>query len=426
MPRESLKTTLFVESYITKKILEDPEIRIALVTDTYRPHATQRVKIIQRYLQTNAAEIYSPNIRKRLTRKSFTENEISIPPEVGERKTKEPNLIAAGVESPLTGGHFDLILLDDVVNEKDKYSQTIRDKKREWFVQLFDLAEPHTQIIVVGTRWHPQDLYQHIMDEYGDYFTVYIQGLYNDDGSLWLPEFYESRLELLQRNPIHFSHQYLNKPVAGQDTPIDLEWFHEGVAPARDDFLKVVIGIDPAYGEKDTTSGCYNAGAVIGIDRDRRFWFLDGFITRESLEAVNDKYLPNLITKWNPDFIPVENNGPQKGAELFFKARWGNLIRGTSAQMSHDKQGRAQPWINYIERCGAYYVNGGWWKEASYQLDLFPIGDFVDFPDAVSVGWPELERLTKVVSSRPSAGGKRVYGEDFSIAKSPAEAGPRL
>jgi hypothetical protein len=141
------------------------------------------------------------------------------------------------------------------------------------------------------------------MDEYGDHFTVYIQGLYNDDGSLWLPEFYETRLDILQKNPIHFSHQYLNVPIAGQDAPINLEWFKEATPPTRDGFLKIVIALDPAYGEKEATTGCYNAGAVLGMDKEKRFWLLDGFVTRDSLENVKDKHVKAMFYKWNPDSI---------------------------------------------------------------------------------------------------------------------------
>lgn len=415
MPRESLKTTLFVESYVTKKILDNPEVRIAVITDTYRPHATQRVGVIIKYLKTDAAEMYCPGIRTRVKAGSTKENEIDIPTPSGPRKTKEPNLIATGVESPLTGGHFDLIVLDDVVNEKDKYSQTIRDKKREWFVQLFDLAEPQTQILVIGTRWHPQDLYQHIMDEYGDYFTMHTQSIFNDDGSLWLPEFYESRLGLLQRNPIHFSHQYLNLPIAGQDAPINLEWFRTDTSPVRTDLVKVVLAIDPAYGEKEATTGCYNAGVVIGYDKENRVWLLDGFITRDTLKAVRAKHATAMFNRWQPDFIIVEDNGPQEGARLFFSTSevYGRCVKGTSAQMSRDKLGRAQGWISYLETTGIWYAPGEWWREASYQLDLFPIGDYVDFPDAISVGWPEFDLLTRRVGgSVPKAGGKRTFKSD--------------
>jgi hypothetical protein len=112
MPRESLKTTLFIESYITKRILDEPEFRGALVTDVYRPHATQRVQAIQKYLKSDEAEAYCPGIHERMRRGSLKENEISLPTPDGPRKSKEPNLIAAGVESPLTGGHFDFIGLN--------------------------------------------------------------------------------------------------------------------------------------------------------------------------------------------------------------------------------------------------------------------------------------------------------------------------
>lgn len=408
MPRESLKTTLFVESYITKYILDNPNGRVLLICDSATP-ARERVRAIQKYLESEAAAVYSPEIKSRIKNAvQWTESRIMF----AGRDVKEPNLTACGVDQPATGGHYDLIIGDDVVNENDRSSDAVRLQKREWLPNLFYLGENYTQLWFIGTRWHPQDLYQTIIDEYPN-FEVYLQSIYNADGTVWLPETYTpERIENAKRNPVMFSHQLLNLPIAGEDKQVYLEWFKDAERPAREDLILVVIGVDPAYSEKDAKKACYKAIAVMGVDKQKRVWLLDGAITHDTLETVRTEYLLNLYERWQPEYIRVEDNGPQMGAKLFFKThpKYGNRIKGTKEIMVTDKLGRAQGWKAYAEANGILTVKGPWWREAAYQLDYFPQGDYVDFPDAMSCAWINIKELLQLGSeTKPYFFGARNY-----------------
>lgn len=405
MPRESLKTTFFVESYLTKKILDEPGCRILLITESYWPHAPQRVNVIKQYLKSPEAEEYCPGIGARVKSATvWTQSAISIPTPTGPRTTKEYNLVAAGIDQPQTGGHFDYIVIDDAVMDDDAKSEAVRAQKRAWLPNIFSMAENHTQIIFVGTRWHPDDLYKTIIKDYPQ-FVMYKQGIYNPDGSLWLAEFYEERLPILKKHPIHFSHQYLNEAIAGDDKRVYLEWFKDTPMPDRDNFALIVIGIDPAFGEKDETKLCFKAAAVLGVDKENNVWLLDGALSRGSLEKFKDNEVRRLYRRWLPQYVRIENNGPQKGAELFFRTdkEYGKRVRGTKANMSRDKFARAQGWLAHAETHGIYTVRGDWWEEAAYQLDYFPYGDYKDFPDGISCAWPDVENLLK--RSRQVLGG---------------------
>ncbi len=412
MPRESLKTTFFVESYLTKKILDEPASRILLITESYWPHAPQRVNVIKQNLMSLEAEEYCPGIRDRVKGATvWTQSAISIPTLTGPRTTKEYNLVAAGIDQPQTGGHFDYIVIDDAVMDDDAKSEAVRAQKRTWLPNIFSMAENHTQIIFVGTRWHPDDLYKTIIKDYPQ-FIMYKQGIYNADGSLWLAEFYEERLPILKKHPIHFSHQYLNEAIAGDDKRVYLEWFKDTPMPDRDNFALIVIGIDPAFGEKDETKLCFKTAAVLGVDKENNVWLLDGALSRGSLEKFKDNEVRRLYRRWLPQYVRIENNGPQKGAELFFKTdrEYGKRVRGTKANMAKDKFARAQGWLAHAETQGIYTVRGPWWEEAAYQLDYFPYGDYKDFPDGISCAWPDVENLLK--RSREVLGGAPLMGRE--------------
>lgn len=82
---------------------------------------------------------------------------------VGE---KEPSLSAHGMNSQITGGHYDLIVFDDVVDYENQRIESRRKKLREQFrdytqnLEEKDSAIGGTVQIVIGTRKHPEDLYQ--------------------------------------------------------------------------------------------------------------------------------------------------------------------------------------------------------------------------------------------------------------------------
>jgi predicted phage terminase large subunit-like protein len=333
---------------------------------------------------------------------------LSVKPEIVERKSKEPNLTACGVDQPATGGHYDHIIADDVVNEKDRDSDTVRRHKRDWFPNIFYLAAG--PVWFIGTRWHPQDLYQTIIDKHPKFF-VYRQSIYNDDGSTWLADTYTPEyIEERKAYPITFSHQLLNIPMAGEDQVVFLDWFIKETPPARDKFTAISIGVDPAYSERDSKQSCFKAVVVMGRDNQNRVWILDGLLTREGLDVVRNRYLPELVERWKPLYIRVENNAVQKGAELFFAdhKEYGNRVKGPADVMVGDKLGRAQGWIAQAATERIYVNEGPWWMEAAYQLEYFPNGDFKDFPDAMSCAWCDVGKVITLTPPLPGVARERL------------------
>lgn len=69
-------------------------------------------------------------------------------------------LWAAGVGGPITGKGFHLGIIDDPLkNAEEAASETIRAKQKDWYDSTFyTRAEPGEAIVVVQTRWHPDDL----------------------------------------------------------------------------------------------------------------------------------------------------------------------------------------------------------------------------------------------------------------------------
>ncbi len=426
MPRESLKTTFFIESYITKLILDDPTIRIYVVCDTAQ-HAVQRVKAIRNYLLSPAAELYCPGIHERIAKADkWTQTEIALPVDTKgtPRSTKEYNLVACGVESPQTGIHVDVAILDDVVNEEDRRSKARREATIDWFPSLFDLVEADGQVIIIGTPWSPVDLYAYLEKEYGDVFAMYKQTIYNRDGSTWLPETYPfEKIERLKKKPIHFSHQYLCKAIGGEDTLIQEDWIRFVDKPKR--FNRIVYGIDPAYSESDVQDACDNA-LVIWCDGQDGVGILNSRIERESILQFKKNAVLKYYERYAPSMAVVENNGVQKAALQLMRAndfkadtpaynrysQFAKKLVGTGSLGGRDKATRARPMIDYMELHGVWMVDTPGNRKLYDQMILFPAIDDDDGVDAASNGFLRLKKKTMPASPKVS-GQRETYKEGF-------------
>ncbi len=430
MPRESLKTTYFVEADITKKLLDNPDHRELLICDTYQ-HAAQRVRSIKKYLMSEQAELYCSGIHKRIKNaEKWTETEIAFPDMINgklvSRKTKESNLIACGIESPQTGIHVDGITLDDVVNEKDKKSKAKRDAVIDFFPTLFDLAEIQATFRIIGTPWSPVDLYAFIEQEYGDVFHIHKQSIYNQDGSTWLPETYpDVKVERLKKNPIHFSHQYLCLAVGGEDTIFDKGDFTEGVK----DYNRVVWSVDPAYSDSDIANACDNALVIWG-DGENGAGFLDARIKRESLRQFKDNSLLKYLDNYYPDMIVVENNGVQKAALELMKLnpfskddepdkynQYQQIIPkfvGTGSMGGRDKVTRAMPMADYAETNGIWYADTPGVRKLLQQIYLFPAIDDVDGVDAASSGFIKIYKKQRIAKAPTLGETRETYSGDYN------------
>jgi len=74
---------------------------------------------------------------------------------------------AAGVDGGITGMGFHIGIIDDPYkNAEEANSETIRSKILEWYKTTFyTRKEPQSGVIVIMTRWHPDDLCSRLLEE---------------------------------------------------------------------------------------------------------------------------------------------------------------------------------------------------------------------------------------------------------------------
>lgn len=100
-------------------------------------------------------------------------------------ETKEGGgLLAAGRGSAMTGFRSDLTVIDDPIKDMvEAQSETIRETTKDWFasVVLTRMANL-SQIVVIATRWHKDDLISHVIETMSaEYINIPAQATGEDD-----------------------------------------------------------------------------------------------------------------------------------------------------------------------------------------------------------------------------------------------------
>lgn len=115
-------------------------------------------------------------------------------------ETKEGGgLLAAGRGSAMTGFRSDMTVIDDPIKDmQEAQSETIRETTVEWFSSVvLTRMSSLSQIIVIATRWHKDDLIAHVQKPdvlEADYVNVPAQAVEGPEGDIlgrnvgdWLP-----------------------------------------------------------------------------------------------------------------------------------------------------------------------------------------------------------------------------------------------
>jgi len=153
-PRGHGKTTVCNIAYSLWRLLDDRERRVFIVSSTAE-QAEAIMREIRQHLERNPALQMHLAPRKGPLWRS---NQLYLPDL--RRLSKEASVTATGVFGPVITRHYDLIVLDDVVDEETAFSQHMRERLFTWFHKvLAPCLEPDGEMHVLGTRYHRDDLY---------------------------------------------------------------------------------------------------------------------------------------------------------------------------------------------------------------------------------------------------------------------------
>ena len=300
LPRGSLKTSIGTISNSIREILNSPDIRILITSETLH----QAQKFLSEIKGKIESEKFIQLFGKWKKDLGWRENEITV--EQRTKVLKEPTISTAGIDVTRTGMHYDLIIVDDPHSQKNVTNSEQIEQVRNWYRLLLSMLEPEGRILVIGTRWDFQDLYSVIQNELSDDYEIMVRPAI-ENGKLFYParlsaEYLEAQRK--EQGEYIFSTQYLLSPI-----PTSLQVFKENDIKFYDevpDGLTVFMACDPALTEDEKTKGDYTAIVVVGIDKSNNWYLLDAVNEHMSPNQINQK-LFELYRNWGPLKIGIES-----------------------------------------------------------------------------------------------------------------------
>jgi len=276
--RGHFKTSLITEAHSVWLIVNNPNIRILIVSNTISIAKTMLKKI---------REIFTSNEDFRYFFREFcpkenkdgkvewgtTENFTVIN---RTKVQKEPTMMCAGIGTNLTGLHFDKMKIDDLVTKDSVSNEEQIKASKEYYSslrQLFDIpTEPDEDIS--GTTYHFNDLYQDLLKN-PDFEKSIIPAKINDK-IVFHERFTEEGLESILNDPSvgpwQYHAQYMLNPVNPQDAKFKSEWVE--YYDTLPEGLVEYICVDPASTRKKKSD--FTVIERWGIDHEGYHYLLEG------------------------------------------------------------------------------------------------------------------------------------------------------
>lgn len=350
LPRDHQKSRM-VAFRVAWAITRDPSIRVLYISSTANL-AEKQLKFIKDILTSPIYRKYWPEMvhPDEGKRERWTSTEISVDhPKRREEGVRDPTIFTGGLTTNLVGMHCDIAVLDDVVTGENAYTAEGRDKVESQYSLLSSIEGTDAEEWVVGTRYHPKDLYskllemeEEIYDGNGDVCDA--QPLYEiferqvedrGDGSgqfIWPRQqrsdgkWFGFDQKILARkraqylDQTQFRAQYYNDPNDLADSPVDRNAFqyyeqkhlnlNNGYWYIQDRRLNVVAAIDFAYSLGKRSD--YTALVVVGMDAYQNVYVLD--IERLKTDKISEYYelILRKYIKWGFRKLRAETTAAQE------------------------------------------------------------------------------------------------------------------
>lgn len=337
LPRDHGKSAL-VAYRVAWELTRNPHYRILYISSTANL-AEKQLGFIKNILTSKIYRRFWPDMvnEEESKREKWTNSEISVDhPRRSAEAIRDPSVFTAGLTTTITGLHCDIAVLDDVVVRENAYTGDGREKVRSQYSLLSSIEGSDPREWVVGTRYHPKDLYNDLQsmqvttyndigEEVGTYelyetFERQVEDRGDGTGEFLWPkqQRYDGKWfgfdrEVLAKkraqylDKMQFRAQYYNNPNDPDNAAIDPSlfqyydkkflarssgnWFYQNRR------LNVFAAVDFAFSLQRRAD--YTCIVVLGVDADHNYYILD--IERFKTDKISD-YFTNILRlhqKWD-------------------------------------------------------------------------------------------------------------------------------
>ena len=412
-PRDHGKSEIFCIAYSLRQVCEDPDIRILIVQKT-ATEAEKTLQVIKTELERNAAlkGYYAAHWEATVGQRDISNAAGSILREgrregswqqrriyvKRSRRGKDPTIEAVGVGGAITGGHFDIIILDDVEDDENTKTADRLKSLLRWFTgTIMQLREPHTKILVVGTlKTTAKDIYNFILTNpvWGcrvrsailshELSDIEYEPVHNDDGrlvdvevktpgvkTLWPGRWPIKALlfEMLASIRSIWIREKLNDLTALAGSIFKREWFrYVDRADLPETFEKIIQVWDTAF--EESQSADWSVCATLGLSEGSAY-VLE--VYRAKLEfpaliaAVKREY-----ARTHPQAVLIEKRASGQSALQVLRAETTIPIVPVDTG-GKDKIARARAVTPYYEGGRVFHVaDAPWLATFEDELTMFP------------------------------------------------------
>lgn len=242
------------------------------------------------------------------------------------RFTNGSRIKALGYGKSIRGAHPKYVVLDDVLNDEDMYSQTVREKHVMYYQSAIRPMPPRDgQIVSVGTPFHVEDLHgwfsKNKMFRFASYPAI-VKDEHGEDQALDPNQFTLEEIKDIKAevSSIAFAREYLVQPIS-DDVAIFPSWLFPPLydktlclKPTKEwiraNGLSVFIGVDIALSA--SVGADYFVIFAIGRDRNGNYYILD--IERHKGLPFNMQLgrIHAVANRYQTDLIMIESNQMQK------------------------------------------------------------------------------------------------------------------
>jgi len=309
MPRFTFKSCIATVGYTLWRLAKDYNYRVLIYSDA----ATKAEGFLGAIKNHISGKVANSRFRDvfghwEVDPKQGKWNESQVV--IGYRQTAhaEPSIDTGGIETSKIGFHYDLIVFDDIVSDKNITTKAQMDKVADCYKKALSLLKPGGEILMVGTRWHFGDLYGRLLAENREnrLFETFIRKSF-DEGKYLFDNIGEcsltkERLDLLKRQQGSYvwSCLYQNSPVDDETATFKARDFAFGDVKPTD--LYITATIDPAGQGEDLT-----AITVLGCDHKMDMYILDITNQKMSPSEMIDKVI-SLHFKYKFKIFGIETN----------------------------------------------------------------------------------------------------------------------
>lgn len=364
-PRGHTKSTCFSVHYPLKRIEEDKNIRILLVSNA-APQSEGFLREIVGHIERDQAYVDFAGQLKPEKPEKWTSREIII--ERDRFDLKDPTISTVGYGGTILAKRADEIIIDDLLNPENTKTLEQRQKLKDWFFTvLLPVLRPGGRVIFVGTVWHQEDLLHELLsdpmwdyrkkfqaiikepdriDLWDEWYGIRLEGtiesklkadeflaanydeMHKGVQVLWPGVFTYQMLYTLRRaNKVAFEKAYQNNIISREDQKFKEEWLEAAKLRGanyrfikdlsidqRNEFKILTVGIDLASSEKTQSDDI--VFLTLGVRR------MDEMI--QILNIERGKYTPGTTRNmagdhgdhFRPDIMMVENNGYQNAMKV--------------------------------------------------------------------------------------------------------------